>query len=172
MIIQDKSADKTRKNEQIRVKEVRLIDEEGNQVGIVETAEALAKARQAGLDLVEVSPTANPPVCKIIDFGTYQYHQQKRQKKPKKTKMKVVTLRPVTSEGDYQVKLRSLKRFLEEGDKVKVVIRFRGREIVHNELGTKILDRFCTDLEGEATIDQQPKLEGRQMMMVVSPKRK
>jgi len=138
----------------------------------VDTVEALEKAKAAGLDLVEVSPTASPPVCKIVDFGTYQYHQQKRHKKPKKTKMKVITLRPVTDEGDYQVKLRNLMRFLDGGDKVKIVIRFRGREIVHNELGKKVLDRFRDDLEGHAVVDQPAKLEGRQMMMIVSPKRK
>jgi translation initiation factor IF-3 len=172
MTIQEKYVDKTRINEHIRVKEVRLIDQDGNQLGVVALVDALAKAKEAELDLVEVSPNADPPVCKIIDFGTYHYHQQKRQKKPKKTKMKVITLRPVTDEGDYQVKLRNLMRFLEGGDKVKIVIRFRGREIVHNELGSKVLNRFRDDLEGHAMIDQSPKLEGRQMMMIVSPKRK
>lgn len=151
---------------------MRLIDAEGEQLGVVSRDEALSLARKAELDLVEISPNSDPVVCRIMDFGKYQYQQKKKQKKPKQTQMKELKYRPGTEEGDYQVKLRNLLRFLDNGDKVKVTVRFRGREMAHNELGMKLLERLKGDLEEHATVEQFPKMEGRQLIMVVAPKRK
>lgn len=161
---------RTRVNKQIRLPEVRLIDEKGEQMGIVKIDRALTLAEEAGLDLVEVSPTAKPPVCRIMNFGKYQFEQSKRKAAQKKKQrlihLKEVKFRPATDVGDYQVKLRKITAFLERGDKVKVSLRFRGREMQHRELGLELLNRVKRDL-GSILIEQEPKLEGRQMTMVV-----
>ena len=134
--------------------------------------EAIKIAEKLGLDLVEVSPNANPPVVRVMDYGKFVYGQNKTKKKQKAQKLKEVKLRPVTEDGDYQVKLRNLKGFLEQGDKVKVTVRFKGREIAHKELGAKQFDRIKIDIVDVGTVDQEPKMEGRQMIMVISPKSK
>jgi translation initiation factor IF-3 len=143
-------------------------------VGIVPIREALMMAEEAGLDLVEISPNATPPVCKILDFGKFKYEQQKKlaeaRKKQKVIEVKEIKLRPGIDEHDYQVKMRSVLRFLEEGDKVKVTMRFRGREMVHQELGLKVLERVRNELDALAKVEQMPRLEGRQMIMVMAPK--
>ncbi|WP_244897160.1 translation initiation factor IF-3 [Candidatus Coxiella mudrowiae] len=161
---------RTRVNKQIRLPEVRLIDEKGEQMGIVKIDRALTLAEEAGLDLVEVSPTAKPPVCRIMNFGKYQFEQSKRKAAQKKKQrlihLKEVKFRPATDVGDYQVKLRKIADFLERGDKVKVSLRFRGREMQHRELGLELLNRVKRDLRS-IVIEQEPKLEGRQMTMVV-----
>lgn len=155
---------------------VRVIDAEGQQIGVITLHEALALAEEAGLDLVEVSPTAEPPVCRIMDYGKYLFEQNKKahaaKKKQKQIQVKEVKFRPTTEEGDYQVKLRNLTRFLEEGDKAKVTLRFRGREMLHQELGRKLLERVRDDLAELSQVEQMPKLEGRQMVMVLGPKKK
>lgn len=161
---------RTRTNRQIRVPEVRLIDEAGNQVGVVRTDKALIQAEEAGLDLVEISPNAKPPVCRIMDFGKYLFEQSKKKaaqkKKQKLIHIKEVKFRPVTDVGDYQVKLRKIAEFLERGDKVKVSLRFRGREMQHRDLGLDIFSRIKNDLEN-AIVEQEAKLEGRQFTMVL-----
>jgi len=143
-------------------------------VGVVPRSDALARAVEAGLDLVEVSPTADPPVCKILDFGKYKYEEQKRKnearKKQKVIEIKEIKLRPGIDDHDYDVKMRSMKSFIDEGDKVKVTMRFRGRELAHQELGMNVLMRVKDDLDKIAKIEQTPRMEGRQMMMVMSPK--
>jgi translation initiation factor IF-3 len=143
-------------------------------VGVVPVREALIMAEEAGLDLVEISPNASPPVCKILDFGKFKYELQKKEsearKKQKVIEVKEIKLRPGIDEHDYQVKMRSVHRFLEEGDKVKVTMRFRGREMVHQELGMKVLDRVRAELDALAKVEQWPRLEGRQMIMVMAPK--
>jgi len=143
-------------------------------VGVVPIREALIMAEEAGLDLVEISPNASPPVCKILDFGKFKYELQKKEnearKKQKVIEVKEIKLRPGIDEHDYQVKMRSVHRFLEEGDKVKVTMRFRGREMVHQELGMKVLDRVRAELDALAKVEQWPRLEGRQMIMVMAPK--
>ena len=155
---------------------MRLIDAEGNQVGILSIEQALQAADEAELDLVEVSPNADPPVCRIMDFGKYKFEQSKKQheakKKQKQIQVKEVKFRPGTDEGDYQVKLRNLIRFLSDGDKTKVTLRFRGREMAHQELGSKLLTRVEEDLAEYGVVEQRPKMEGRQMVMVLSPQRK
>lgn len=160
----------------LKVDEVRLIDAEGGQVGIVSVARAKEAALEAGMDLVVISPTAEPPVCRIMDYGKYVFEQRKKtvvaKKKQKQIQIKEIKLRPTTDEGDYNVKLRSINRFITDGDKVKITIRFRGREVVHNDLGMELLQRMIKDLGDEVTVEQIPKLEGRQMVMVVAPKRK
>jgi len=151
---------------------VRLIDAEGEQAGIVIVAEALAKAQESGLDLVEIAPTATPPVCRIMDYGKYLFEQSKRhKKKTKQVHVKEIKMRPVTEIGDYTVKIRKAIEFLKEGDKVKFVIRFRGREIDYQELGLEILRRAEIDLREYGTIDQPAKFEGRQLVMLVVPTR-
>lgn len=154
--------------------QVRLIDEKGENRGVVSTREAMALADQAGLDLVEISPTASPPVCKILDFGKYKYEAQKKaaeaRKKQKVIEVKEIKLRPGIDTNDYNVKMRAMRRFLEEGDKVKVTMRFRGREMAHQELGMKVLERVRDDLIELAKVEQLPRMEGRQMVMVVTPK--
>lgn len=171
-----RDSDRARINHQISVQEVRLIDAEGEQVGIVSTREALRAAEDAGLDLVEISPTAKPPVCRIMDYGKYLFEISKKQaeakKKQKQIQVKELKFRPTTEEGDYQVKLRNLIRFLEHGDKVKITLRFRGREVAHQDLGMKILDRLQQDTAEFGVVEQQAKREGRQLMMVLSPKKK
>ena len=143
-------------------------------VGVTPTREALRMAEEVGLDLVEISPNADPPVCKILDFGKYKYEIQKKKnearKKQKVIEVKEIKLRPGIDDHDYDVKMRSVLRFLEEGDKVKVTMRFRGREMVHQELGMKVLDRVRTEMDARAKVEQYPRLEGRQMVMVLAPK--
>ncbi|WP_035889288.1 translation initiation factor IF-3 [Legionella norrlandica] len=167
--------DRARINEQITVPEVRLIDVDGNQAGIVSTREALRAAEESGLDLVEISPTAKPPVCRIMDYGKFLFELSKKQaearKKQKQIQVKELKFRPTTEDGDYQVKLRNLIRFLNHGDKVKITLRFRGREMAHQELGMKILERLQADTADVAVIEQQAKREGRQLLMVLSPKK-
>ena len=155
---------------------MRLIGLEGEQLGITRTAEAIQMAEQEDVDLVEIAPNASPPVCRLMDYGKFKYQEQKRQAeakaKQKVIQVKEVKFRPGTDEGDYQVKLRNLKRFLDEGDKAKVTLRFRGREMAHQELGMRVLERVRDDLLEMAVVEAMPKLEGRQMVMVLSPKKK
>ena len=153
---------------------MRLVDERGRMVGVVERRDALAMAADAGLDLVEIAPGADPPVCKILDFGKFKYEEQKKKnearKKQKIIEVKEIKLRPSIDDHDYAVKMRSMNKFIEEGDKVKVTMRFRGRELAHQELGMNVLIRVRDDLEAIAKVEQMPRMEGRQMTMVVSPK--
>ncbi|MCG5548207.1 translation initiation factor IF-3 [Halorhodospira halochloris] len=162
-------------NDQITVPQVRLISSEGEQVGVVATDEALAQAEEEGLDLVEIDGNAEPPVCRAMDYGKFKFEQSKKQqaarKKQKQIQVKEVKLRPGTDEGDFQVKLRNLRRFLEDGDKAKVTIRFRGREMAHQELGKRLLDRVEQELEDVAVVDQRPRMEGRLMVMMMSPRK-
>jgi len=158
----------------IRVPTVRLIDEEGAQVGIVPTDEARDRAAEAGLDLVEVSPHAEPPVCKIIDYGKLKYEKQKKKnearKKQKTIEVKEIKMRPNIDTHDYDVKMRAITKFLGEGDKVKVTLRFRGRELAHQELGLVLLEKVRDALDEQAKVEQFPKLEGRQITMVMAPR--
>ena len=164
---------KPRINEEIRVPEVRLIDADGNQLGIVPSREARRISEEAGLDLVEISPDAKPPVCRVMNFGKFAYHKRKAaaKKKQKQVQLKEIKLRPATEEADYQVKLRNLLRFLKNGDKAKVTLRFRGREMTHPELGMQLMERIMADLVEHGVVEQRPKLEGRQMVMVIGPKK-
>ena len=166
--------DGPRINDDIRVREVHLIDKDGHNLGTISIAEALAKAQEAGLDLVEISPNATPPVCKLLDFGKYKYQEQKKQaearKKQKVVEVKEVKFRPMIDDHDYQVKMRSMARFFEEGDKVKVTLRFRGREMAHQELGTRLLNRLKEDTGKIAKVESEPRVEGRQMVMVLAPR--
>jgi translation initiation factor IF-3 len=161
-------------NEEIGVMRVRLVDERGNMVGVIGRNEALQMAADAGLDLVEISPNADPPVCKILDYGKFKYEEQKKKnearKKQKIIEVKEIKLRPSIDDHDYQVKMRSMNKFIEEGDKVKVTMRFRGRELAHQDLGMNVLMRVRDDLEGIAKVEQMPRMEGRQMTMVVAPR--
>jgi translation initiation factor IF-3 len=154
--------------------QLRLVDEQGEMVGIVSRNEALDMAADAGLDLVEIAPNADPPVCKILDFGKYKYEEQKKKneakKKQKVIEVKEVKFRPSIDDHDYDVKMRSMQKFIGEGDKVKVTMRFRGRELAHQELGMDVLMRVKGDLDAVAKVEQFPRMEGRQMTMVVSPK--
>lgn len=154
---------------------MRLIGPDGGQVGVVSIQEANKFAEEAELDLVEISPDADPPVCRVMDYGKFLFEQNKKRhaakKKQKQIQVKEVKFRPTTEEGDYQVKLRNLMRFLGEGDKAKVTLRFRGREMAHQELGMKLLKRVEEDLAELGTVEQFPKMEGRQLVMVLSPKR-
>ncbi len=166
--------DGPRINEEINVMRVRLVDERGQMVGIVQRNEALTMAAEAGLDLVEIAPNADPPVCKILDYGKFKYEEQKKKnearKKQKIIEVKEIKLRPSIDDHDYEVKMRSMNKFIEEGDKVKVTMRFRGRELAHQELGMNVLMRVRDDLDEIAKVEQMPRMEGRQMTMVVSPK--
>jgi len=161
-------------NEEIGVMRVRLVDERGNMGGVVGRAEALQMAANAGLDLVEIAPNADPPVCKILDYGKFKYEEQKKKnearKKQKIIEVKEIKLRPSIDDHDYQVKMRSMNKFIEEGDKVKVTMRFRGRELAHQDLGMNVLMRVKEDLDGIAKVEQMPRMEGRQMTMVVAPR--
>ncbi len=152
-----------------------MIDQEGEQLGILTSAEALAKAQAAGLDLVEVSPNAAPPVCRIMDFGKYRFENSKQKqgakKKQKRTQVKEIKFRPRTEIGDYNTKLSKLRKFLEDGDKTKVTMRFRGREFAHQDLGMDLLKRVVADLEDISNVEQMPGMEGRQMVMVLGPKK-
>jgi len=175
LIAQEKDRD-TRINEEITTPEIRLIGVEGEQIGIVSLAAANKMAEEAGVDLVEIAPTAKPPVCRLMDYGKYKYYEAKKRHeaklKQKQIQVKEIKFRPGTDEGDYQIKLRNLIRFLEEGDKTKVTLRFRGREMAHQEFGVKLLERVRADLDPYGVVEQFPKLEGRQMIMVLSPKKK
>lgn len=166
---------KQRVNGEINALEVRLVGDDGEQLGIVPLNTALSVAEEAGLDLVEIAPLAKPPVCKVMDFGKFKYQEQKKaheaRLKQKQVQVKEVKLRPGTDENDYQIKLRNLKRFLSEGDKAKVTLRFRGREMAHQEIGMRQLERIRSDLEEIAVVEQMPKMEGRQMIMVIAPKK-
>jgi len=160
-------------NGRIRATEIRLIGAEGENVGVVTPREAMTMAEEAGLDLVEISPNANPPVCKIMDFGKFKYEQQKREaearKKQKTIEIKEVKFRPGTDVHDYDVKMRNVVKFLENGDKVKVTLRFRGREMAHQDLGLELLNRVRTDVGELGKVENMPKLEGRQMVMMIAP---
>lgn len=163
-----------RVNEDIAVPEIRLIDEDGEQVGVVTTKDAIERAYQIGLDLVEIAPNSAPPVCKILDVGKLKYQEQKKRnearKKQKTIDIKEIKLRPNIDEHDYDVKMRNAKRFIDDGDKVKVTLRFRGREMAHQELGARVLQRVRDELDEIAKVEQMPKMEGRQMVMVVAPR--
>ena len=158
------------------MREVRLIDDHGEQLGVMPTFKALDMAREQGLDLVEVSPQARPPVCKLMDYGKFVFQKNKAQqaakRKQKQTTIKEIKFRPNTEKGDYDTKMRHMLEFLEEGDKLKVTMRFRGREMAHQELGMQLLMRVRDDLVELAVVEQMPKLEGRQMVMVMAPKKK
>ena len=153
-----------------------MIGADGEQVGILSRDEALRMAEDVGLDLVEIQPTADPPVCRIMDFGKFKFEQQKKahaaRRKTKQVEIKELKFRPTTEVGDYDIKLRNLKRFLEEGDKVKVVVRFKGREMAHQELGEAMVKRIQRDVVEEAVIESFPRFEGRQMVMMIAPKKK
>ena len=155
---------------------MRVIGAEGEQVGILSRDEALAMAQESGLDLVEIQPNGDPPVCRIMDFGKFKFEQQKKahaaRKKTKQVEIKELKFRPTTDIGDYTIKLRNLRRFLEEGDKVKITIRFRGREMTHQELGRAMVDKISAEIAEEAVIEQYPRMEGRLMVMMIAPKKK
>lgn len=163
-------------NEQITAPKVRLIDAEGEPVGIMSVAEALRLAEEADLDLVEIAPLAEPPVCRIMDIGKFKYAESKKQHeaklKQKQVQIKEVKFRPGTDEGDYNIKLRNLIKFLADGDKTKVTLRFRGREIAHQQIGMQLMERIREDLNDHGIVEQFPKMEGRQMVMMLSPKKK
>ena len=165
-----------RLNEEITTPQVRLLGPEGEQLGVVAIRDALAQAEEAELDLVEIAPTASPPVCRIMDYGKFKYQEAKRQHeaklKQKQVQVKEIKLRPGTDENDYQIKMRNMVRFLGEGDKVKVTLRFRGRELSHQEFGMRQLERVKADLEEIGSVEQMPKMEGRQMVMVIAPVKK
>jgi translation initiation factor IF-3 len=166
--------DGPRINDEIRVREVHLIDKDGANRGTVPIAEALRLAQEAGLDLVEISPNTTPPVVKLLDFGKYKYHEQKKaaeaRKKQKVVEVKEIKFRPMIDDHDYDVKMRSMVRFFEEGDKVKVTLRFRGREMAHQELGTRLLDRVKVDTSQFAKVESDARFEGRQMVMILAPR--
>jgi translation initiation factor IF-3 len=161
-------------NRAIRAPQIRLIDHNGDNRGLVDPRDAVRAAEELGLDLVEISPNANPPVCKIMDFGKFKYEQQKKaaeaRKKQKVIEVKEVKFRPNIDDHDYDVKMKNVTKFLEEGDKVKVTLRFRGREMAHAELGRNLLQRVASDVEELGKVEAMPKLEGRQMVMVVAPR--
>jgi translation initiation factor IF-3 len=164
----------TRINYGIKVKEVRVISSEGEQLGVLDTREAIKKAEEAGLDLVEVAPTAKPPVCRIMDFGKYKYELAKKAHESRKHQtvilVKEVKLRPRTDDHDVEFKTNNIKRFLEDGNKVKVSVMFRGREMAHTEMGRKVLERIVTDLQNDAAVEQSPRMEGKNMTLLLSPK--
>jgi translation initiation factor IF-3 len=161
-------------NEEIRVREVQLIDKDGANKGVVDIETAIGMAQEAGLDLVEIAPNSSPPVVKILDFGKYKYQAQKKaaeaRKKQHVVEIKEIKIRPMIDDHDYDVKMRSMRRFFEEGDKVKVTLRFRGREMAHQELGVELLERVKSDVAMLAKVEQEPKFEGRQMIMVLAPR--
>jgi len=161
---------------EIRAQEVRLIDVDGEQIGIKKLSEALALAEEHAIDLVEIAPQAKPPVCRLMDYGKFRYQEQKRlqeaRAKQKVVQVKEVKFRPATDEGDFNVKLRNVRRFIGDGDKVKVSLRFRGREMAHQDLGMRVLERVRDEVEEIAQVESMPKLEGRQMIMVLAPRTK
>ncbi|MEY4593405.1 MAG: translation initiation factor [Pseudomonadota bacterium] len=165
-----------RVNEEIVAPEIRLIGVDGEQIGVVSVRTALQMADEAGVDLVEIAPTATPPVCRVMDFGKFKYQEAKKaheaKLKQKQVQVKEIKLRPGTDENDYQIKLRNMIRFLEEGDKVKVTLRFRGREMAHQEFGMRQLERIKVDLDVHGIVEQMPKMEGRQMVMIIGPGKK
>lgn len=167
--------DEPRVNRRIRVPEIRVIGEDGEQLGIMPTIQALRRAEAVSLDLVEVQPRAKPPVCKIMDYGKYKYEQSRKlaesKKKQQQIELKEVKFRPKTGDHDFDVKVKNLKRFLEKGNKGKVTVMFRGREIVHPDIGREMLNRVIQALGEDALIEQHPRLEGRQMVMIVAPAR-
>lgn len=167
---------RVKRNEEIEASEVRVIDQDGEQAGVMPLSEALVIAKDQGLDLVEVSPTAKPPVCRVMDFGKYLFELNKKaqtaKRKQKQVHVKEIKFRPGTDEGDYKIKLKKLRTFLENGDKTKVTLRFRGREMAHQELGAKLLARVRDDLSELGVVEQMPQMEGRQMIMVISPRKK
>ena len=160
----------------ITTPEVRLVGSDGEAIGIVRIEKALAMAEEQEIDLVEIAPTAKPPVCRLMDYGKYKYNEQKKRHeaklKQKQIQVKEIKFRPGTDEGDYQIKLRNLIRFLSDGDKAKVTLRFRGREMAHQEFGARLLERVKADLEEYGVVEQFPKMEGRQMVMVIAPAKK
>jgi translation initiation factor IF-3 len=170
------SEKRARRNGEITSPKVRVIGPDNQQIGIMFTREAIQYATEHGQDLVEVSPTADPPVCRVMDYGKYLFELNKKQqtarKKQKQIQVKEVKFRPTTDEGDYQIKLRNLIRFLTEGDKAKVTLRYRGRELLHQDIGVGILERIKKDLEEVGQVEQFPRLEGKQMVMIIGPKRK
>lgn len=154
---------------------MRVVGSEGDQIGVMGIRDALARAEEEGMDLVEIAPQADPPVCRIMDWGKYRFEQSKKaqaaRKKQKQIQIKEVKFRPGTDDHDYEVKMRNLRRFIEEGDKVKVTVRFRGREMAHQELGLELLQRVEKDMAEETVVEQRPRMEGRQMVMMLSPKK-
>ena len=166
--------DGPRVNEEIRIPQVRLIDQDGEMQGVLTVREAMQRAFAVGLDLVEISPNADPPVCKILDFGKFKYEQQKKRneakKKQKVIEIKEIKVRPNIDENDYQVKMRAMKSFIEEGDKVKVTLRFRGREMAHQDIGVRVLERIRVEMDPTSKVEQMPRMENRQMVMVLSPR--
>ena len=168
------SKDGPRTNDEIRNLEIQLIDQSGTNVGVTETSVAIKMAMDAGMDLVEISPNTNPPVCKIMDYGKFKYSAQKKaaeaRKKQKVVEIKEIKLRPMIDDHDYDVKMKAMQRFFEEGDKVKITLRYRGREMAHQEIGTKLLDKVKTDTAGFAKVEQDARFEGRQVVMVLAPK--
>jgi translation initiation factor IF-3 len=166
--------DGPRVNDEIRIPQVRLIDQDGEMQGVMTAREAMQRAFSVGLDLVEISPNADPPVCKILDFGKFKYEQQKKRneakKKQKVIEIKEIKVRPNIDENDYQVKMRAMKSFIEEGDKVKVTLRFRGREMAHQDIGVRVLERIRAEMDTTSKVEQMPRMENRQMVMVLSPR--
>lgn len=168
-----READGPRINQEIKAKEVRLINYNGENLGVVSLSQALAIAQDVGLDLIEISPQVTPPVCKVLDYGKYKYEQQKKKNEAKKNQkvvsIKELKLRPMIDTHDYEVKVKQAKKFLAQGDKVKFTMRYKGRELSANDMGKEILNKLVEDLEGLCKVDAAPKLEGRQMFMIVSP---
>ena len=166
--------DGPRVNEEIRAPQVRLIDQDGEMQGVMTARDAWLRAQSVGLDLLEISPNAEPPVVKILDFGKYKYEQQKKKneakKKQKVIEIKEIKVRPNIDENDYQVKMRAMKSFIEEGDKVKVTLRFRGREMAHQEIGVRVLERIRDEMDPLSKVEQMPRMENRQMVMVLTPR--
>ena len=166
--------DGPRVNDEIRAPQVRLIDQDGEMQGVMTARDAWLRAQSVGLDLLEISPNAEPPVVKILDFGKYKYEQQKKKneakKKQKVIEIKEIKVRPNIDENDYQVKMRAMKSFIEEGDKVKVTLRFRGREMAHQEIGVRVLERIKNEMDPVSKVEQMPRMENRQMVMVLSPR--
>lgn len=165
-----------RRNDEIEAKEIRVIGSDGEQVGVLSREAALQLASESAMDLVEISPTAVPPVCRIMDFGKFLFETNKKahaaKRKQKQIQVKEIKFRPGTDKGDYEIKMRNLTRFLEAGDKAKVTLRFRGREMAHQEIGVQLLQKVRQDLEAIGTVEQFPRMEGRQMVMVIAPKKK
>jgi translation initiation factor IF-3 len=161
-------------NEDIRVPRVLLIDQNGEKQGVMPTSAALEAAEEAGLDLVEIVPTADPPVCKILDYGKFRFEEQKKKaetrKKAKRIELKEIKVRPNIDDHDYMVKMKAIHRFFEEGDKVKVTLRFRGRELAHTHLGMELLERMRQELDAIAKVEHEPRFEGRQVVMVMAPR--
>ncbi len=166
--------DGPRTNDEIRNAQIQLIDQNSTNHGVVETVIAIKMAQEAGMDLVEISPNNTPPVCKIMDYGKFKYSAQKKaaeaRKKQKVVEIKEIKLRPMIDDHDYEVKMRAMQRFFEEGDKVKITLRYRGREMAHQEIGTKLLDKIKTDVASIAKVEQDAKFEGRQVVMVLAPR--